>query len=174
VLSVRGYFFNIALVVGAMNLLVASTLAKPDLPYHFHAEQNIDQHQVGYLDVTMNADGSGVVHTKFSNGKRVAGNTFASATGFYGKDANPFMIVVQTKGLDGSLLHNGATQEGDVQQDVHLTPEQLGEFDHVQSLGMRALCDGIDFRCMSVEKIKVWLGPVIDVAKMVYTGWSPG
>jgi hypothetical protein len=166
---------NIALVVGVAWFLVTIAFAKPNFPYKYHTEQNIDEYQVGSVDVVVNSDGSGVVQTKFSNGKKVAGNTFASAIGFYGKDTRPFLVVVQTKGLDGTLLHNGQTQEGNVQQDLKLTADQLAEFDHVQSLGMRALCNGIDFKpeCISAEKIKVWLGPALEIAKIIYTGWSP-
>jgi hypothetical protein len=167
------HLWKVALTVVSTSMLLAPTFAKPNFPYHYHTEQNIDEHQVGSVDVTVNADGSSVVHTKFSNGKKVAGNTFSSATGFFGKDTKPFLVVVQTKGLDGSLLHNGKTQEGTEEQQVHLTPEQLGEFDHVQLISIRAMCDGIDFKCMSAEKVKAWLGPAIEIAKVIYGGWSP-
>jgi hypothetical protein len=161
----RALFAGVTILAGTALAIAAN------FPYRYHAEQNIDQHQVGYLDVTVSADGSGVVHTKFSNGQQVRGNTFSSATGFYGSATEPFLVIVQTKGLDASL--GGKPREGDEETPIKLTPEQIKEFDHVQLIGMRAMCDGIDLKCMDVEKVKKWLGPAIEVAKVIYGGWSP-
>jgi hypothetical protein len=110
-------------------VLALPCFAGPSFPYSYHAEQNIDEHQVGYVDVVVNANGSGVVTTKFSNGQQIRGNTFSSAIGFYGAEDKPFLVVVETKGLDGSL--GGPAREGTVSENIQLTQDQLRDFDHV-------------------------------------------
>src|SRR5262249_49220942 len=152
-------------------MLASPCLARPSFPYHYHAEQNIDERQVGVVDVVVNANGSGIVTTKFSNGQQIRGNTFSSAIGFYGADGRPFLVVVETKGVDGSL--GGPAREETVSQNVQLTPDQLTDFDHVALIKMAALCDGIDLHCMSLAKVQEWLGPVLTVLQTIYAGWSP-
>lgn len=161
------------LILAAAAFVIAPSLciAKPAFPYHYQAQQNIDRHQIGYLDVVVDGGGHGVVTTKFSNGQQIRGNTFASATGFYAHNGKPFLIVVETKGLDGSL--GGHAREGTVSRPVQLSPEQLKAFDHARLIGMRALCNGIDFKCMSISKIQKWIGPVIKMVEVIYAGWSP-
>jgi hypothetical protein len=132
------------ILAGAALALLAVTgaaLATPPLPYRLHREQNIDNHQVGYLDVVVNPDGSGVVVAKFSNGKQYAGNTFAVESALMNANKMPLMVFRQTKGLDGSW--GGHAREGEVTIPFKLTPEQLQAFDHVEVGPMRALNDGI-------------------------------
>jgi hypothetical protein len=164
-------FWRVALALIGFAALSLPCFANPSFPYHYHTEQNIDSHQDGYVDVTINADGSGMVTTKFSNGQQVRGNTFSSATGLYGSDGKPFLVIVETTGLDGSL--GGRAREGSISQNVQLTPEQVKDFDHAGLIKMAALCDGIDLHCMSLDKVQKWLGPAITVIKTIYAGWSP-
>jgi hypothetical protein len=163
--------WKVGLAVAGVAMLSSTCFAKPSFPYSYHAEQNIDESQVGYVDVVIDADGNGSVSTKFSNGQQIRGNTFSSATGFYAADGKLLLVVVETKGLDGSL--GGRAREGTVSENVQLTPDQLKVFDHAGLIKMAALCDGIDLKCMSLKKVQKWLGPVIEAVKMIYAGWSP-
>jgi hypothetical protein len=136
--------------------------ATPAFPYRYHTEQNIDNHQVGFVDVVVNGDGSGTVTARFSNGKQLAGNTFAAETVFAAADGVPLLSVRQTKGLDGSW--GGHAREGSVINPIHLNPEQLRLFDHVEVQRMRALNDGIE----GIDWNKVWL--VFSTAIDIITG----
>jgi hypothetical protein len=139
--TLRRYHFA---AIGATVLTVAlggSALATPPLPYTMHREQNIDNHQVGYLDARIDPDGTVVVVAKFSNGKQIAGNTFAVETALMTTNNTPLFVIRQTKGLDGSW--GGHAREGQVVTTFKMTPDQLRQFDHVEVSQMRALNDGI-------------------------------
>ncbi len=130
-----------ACALTAALVVAAPAGAAPSLPYKFHTEQNIDNHQVGYVDVVVNADGSGAVTAKFSNGQQIRGNTFAAETALVDKDGHALLVVRQTKGLDGSW--GGHAREGTVTNTFQLSPEKLQAFDRVVEGQMRALNDGI-------------------------------
>lgn len=136
--------------------------AEVAFPYRAHIEQNIDHHQVGYVDVYLTQSGAGTVDVKFSNGKQWAGNTFAAETTFVGKDGRRLAVVRQTKGLDGSF--GGRAREGNVHNDIQLSADEVAQFDHVETR-MRALGDGI-----TLEDVKRVLGTVNDAAKVIIGG----
>ncbi|MGO6692504.1 hypothetical protein ACCS54_18915 [Rhizobium johnstonii] len=98
-------------------------------PYHAKGEQNIDTHQVGYGDVLLTADGIMKVHSKFSNGKRIAGNNFYAVTSMHNAAGGVIGYFVQWKGLNGS--GGGRAVEGDVNDSFKLNATQLAQFDHV-------------------------------------------
>jgi hypothetical protein len=122
--------------------MVTSAQEAPRFPYMIHKEQNIDNHQIGYVDVLLNADGTGTVTARFSNGKQWAGNTFAAKTRFVTADGKKLLSIHQKKRLDGSW--GGQAREGSVTRTIHLTPEQLRAFDHVEVGRMVAMYDGLN------------------------------
>jgi hypothetical protein len=116
-------------------------------PYKLHQEQNIDTHQVGWIDLTIDAQGQGSLTDSWSNGKQISGNTFYSIVVFVGKDGKPIYANKQTKGIDGS--YGGHAREGHVTTSFTLTKEQMDAFDHV-ALKMGAMNCGIQlssFHC---------------------------
>jgi hypothetical protein len=110
-------------------------------PYFYHAEQNIDNHQIGYVDVVLKADGTGWIKVTFSNGKQWAGNRFVARTVFMSADGRQLLCIRQTKTLEGSWT--GHAREGSVTKAIHLTPEQLQAFDHAEVVEMATLYNGI-------------------------------
>jgi hypothetical protein len=121
--------------------LAVGAQAAPLFPYHYHKEQNIDAHQIGYVDVVLNPDGTGWVTATFSNGKQWAGNKFAAETSLVSADGTKLDCIRQTKRLDGSW--GGQARESSVTTEIRLTPEQLRRFDHVEVAQMIALYDGL-------------------------------
>jgi hypothetical protein len=116
-------------------------------PYRLHQEQNIDTHQVGWIDLTIDAQGHGSLTDSWSNGKQISGNTFYAIVVLVGKDGKVIYSDKQTKGLDGSF--GGHAREGQVATNFTLTKEQLDEFDHV-ALKMGAMNCGMElssFHC---------------------------
>jgi hypothetical protein len=122
-------------VVSLWAAIVAGALATPAATaettrYVRHIEQEIDTHQVGWIDVDVRLDGKVTLHAGFSNGKQWAGNNFYAITTFRGKDGKVIKSVSQAKGLDGSMM--GHAREGDVTNTFMLTPSELLNFDHVE------------------------------------------
>jgi hypothetical protein len=87
-------------------------------PYRCHQEQNIDTHQVGWIDLTLDAQGHGSLTDSWSNGKQTSGNTFYAVV-LVGKDGKVVYSDKQTKGLDGSW--GGLAREGQVTTNFTLT-----------------------------------------------------
>jgi hypothetical protein len=123
--------------------LAAPAGANPQLPSFFHQEQNIDNHQIGYVDVTLKADGMGWIRATFSNGQQWRWNRFGAETVFLSADGKQLLCIRQTKALEGSWT--GHAREGSVTRAIHLTPEQLQAFDHVEVRKIIALDDGLRF-----------------------------
>jgi hypothetical protein len=98
-------------------------------PYRTHIEQNIDHHQVGWIDVAIEATGKVSITAVFSNGKQFAGNNFYSIATFLGKDGAVLHSVLQEKGLDGSW--GGRAREGRVTSEFTLSPEKLADFNRI-------------------------------------------
>jgi hypothetical protein len=98
-------------------------------PYKLRMEQNIDSHQVGWLDLTIDAHGRSNLTDSWSNGKRTSGNTFYAIVVLVGKDGKVLYSDKETMGLDGSW--GGRAREGHVTTNFTLTKEQMNEFDHV-------------------------------------------
>jgi hypothetical protein len=111
------------------------------LPYRSHVEQNIDNHQVGYVDTYIGTDGRGTVTVMFSNGKQWAGNTFAATTRFIANDGTVLLTVYQVKGLDGSYM--GRAREGTVTNAIELSPDDVARF-RALDVKLVALNDGVD------------------------------
>jgi len=116
-------------LAGASLLAIASTCDAATYPYRLHREQNIDTHQVGWIDLTIDAQGHGSLTQSWSNGKQISGNTFYGVVALRGKDAKVLYSDKQTKGLDGSW--GGHAREGHVTTTFTLTPDQMAAFDHV-------------------------------------------
>ncbi|WP_141103963.1 hypothetical protein [Rhizobium sp. R634] len=89
----------------------------------FHAERNIDTHQVGYGDVSLAPSGLATITATFSNGKKIAGNKFYAVTGFFDRDDRLIFSYVQWKGLNGSF--GGKAREGSVTDRVQLSPAEV-------------------------------------------------
>jgi hypothetical protein len=117
-----------AIAVAALCAGITAALAGT-FPIKVHREQEIDRHQVGWIDVTIQDSGKVVVAGGFSNGKQLAGNNFYGITSFVRKDGSVIHNVLQEKGLDGSW--GGHAREGRVTNEFTMTPEQLAEFDHI-------------------------------------------
>lgn len=111
--------------------------SRPDRkPYQTHMEQNIDNHQVGWIDLTINKGGQGTLTATFSNGKQWAGNNFYSITSLRRKNDSIIYAVLQEKGLDGSGM--GHAREGSVTNEFTLSKEQFDDLDHVAiQMGVR-------------------------------------
>jgi hypothetical protein len=71
-------------------------------PYKLHQKQNIDTHQVGWVDLMIDAQGHDSLTDSWSNGKRTSGNTFYAIVVLVGKDGKAIHSDKQMKGLDGS------------------------------------------------------------------------
>jgi hypothetical protein len=124
-----------ALVVFATVQGITPSQAVP-LPYSAHREQNIDNHQVGYVDLTVNENGNATLTAKFSNGKQWSGNNFYAITALRAKDGGVLRAVLQEKGLDGSF--GGRAREGSDTQTFTLTKDQLAALDHIDvQMGVR-------------------------------------
>jgi hypothetical protein len=106
-----------------------SQAAAVEYPYKLHLEQNIDTHQVGWIDLRIDGQGHGNLTDSWSNGKKTSGNTFYAIVALVGKDGKAVWTDKQTKGLDGSL--GGHAREGHVQVSFKLNQNQLAAFDHV-------------------------------------------
>jgi hypothetical protein len=120
----------------AMGLAISASSFAATYPYKTHIEQNIDNHQVGWIDLDIAATGEVAVTASFSNGKQWSGNNFYSITRFRGKDGTLIKSVLQEKGLDGS--GGGHAREGRVTNNFAFTSEQLANFDHVElQMGVR-------------------------------------
>jgi hypothetical protein len=110
-------------------------------PYKLHQEQNIDTHQVGWIDLTIDAQGHGNLIYSWSNGKQTSGNTFYGIVAFWDKNGKVVYSNKQTKGLDGSW--GGHAREGHVTTSFTLDKQQLADVDHV-GLKMGAMNCGME------------------------------
>ncbi len=117
----------VLLFVGVVSMLTSAHAV--EFPFRHHQEQNIDKHQVGYVDIVIDAEGRGTVTYKWSNGKQWSGNTFYSVVVFLDKKGDIVYSDRQTKGLDGSF--GGRAREGSVATPFTLSKEQMAAFDHV-------------------------------------------
>jgi hypothetical protein len=118
------------LVIGWMGIWASIGSAEAvTYPYKLHQEQNIDTHQVGWIDLTIDAQGHASLTDSWSNGKQTSGNTFYAIVVLVGKDGKVVYSDKQTKGLDGSGF--GHAREGHVATSFTFSKEQLDEFDHV-------------------------------------------
>jgi hypothetical protein len=122
--------FTAAFAISSTAAVMAEPSKAASFPFPYHNEQNIDQHQVGYVDVVIQPDGSGSVTTKWSNGKQWAGNNFYSVVYFIGNDKKPMTYVSQQKGIDGSW--GGHAREASETNQFKLSQEQLAAFDHIE------------------------------------------
>jgi hypothetical protein len=113
-----------ALTIGGASVAGAATF-----PYRLHQEQNIDSHQVGWIDLAIDAEGHGSLTQSWSNGKQTSGNTFYGIVALRAKDGTVLYTDKQTKGLDGSW--GGHAREGHVTTAFTLNSERRAEFDHV-------------------------------------------
>ncbi|TCM65754.1 hypothetical protein [Rhizobium sp. BK068] len=152
--------FNVfRIILVAFGLTIATSAFAIDFPFRFHHEQEIDRHQIGYVDVVIAPDGAGSVTTKFSNGKQFAGNTFAAETALLDNNQQAILVFRLVKGLDGSW--GGHAREGSATSTFKLTAEQMARFNHVEVGQMRALNDGITPETWN----KIWsaVGTVIQI-----------
>ena len=117
------------LAIGSM-VLTASPASAVGYPFKFFREQNIDNHQVGHVALTIDPLGAGTLEDFWSNGKKVAGNTFYAIVVLISKDGKAVWSDKETKGLDGSF--GGRAREGSVTKKFHLTKEQMDKVDHVE------------------------------------------
>jgi hypothetical protein len=127
--------------------VVLSSAHAVTYPYKLHEEQNIDTHQVRWIDLTIDAQGHGVLIDSWSNGKQTSGNTFYAIVVLVGKDGRVIYSDKQTKGLDGSA--GGHAREGHVTTNFILSKQQLEDFDRV-ALKMGAMNCGMElssFHC---------------------------
>jgi hypothetical protein len=116
-------------------------------PYKIHLEQNIDTHQVGWIDLTIDSQGHASLTDSWSNGKHTSGNTFYAIVVLVGKDGKPIRSDKQTKGLDGSW--GGHAREGHVTTTFILDEAQRENFDHI-ALKMGVMNCGMEltsFKC---------------------------
>src|SRR5262249_28559726 len=105
-------------------------------PFQIHQEQNIDNHQVGWIDLAIDPSGNGSLTAGWSNGAQWRGNNFYAITALRGKDGAVIWATIQEKGLDGSGM--GHAREGRETTNFALSKEQLDNFDHVElKMGVR-------------------------------------
>lgn len=129
-------FLPIGVIAFALASIPVSAGAAIMTPHKFHVEQNIDKHQVGYIDGTIAESGKVSLTAKFSNGKQWAGNNFYSITRFVGKNGEVLHAVIQEKGLDGSF--GGRAREGSVSNEFVLSSNQLENLDRIDvRMGVR-------------------------------------
>jgi hypothetical protein len=127
---------QVAKGLAAAALVISGSSFAATYPYKTHIEQNIDNHQVGWIDLDIAPTGEVALSATFFNGKQWSGNNFYSITRFRGKDGTLIKSVLQEKGLDGS--GGGHAREGRVTNNFGFTSEQLANFDHVElQMGVR-------------------------------------
>jgi len=136
------YMLSRATLLGVISIgLAAPTAAAVQYPYKLHQEQNIDTHQVGWIDLAIDPQGHGSLTYSWSNGKQTSGNTFYGIVALWDKNGQVLYSDKQTKGLDGSW--GGHAREGHVTTGFTLNAEQLAGFDHV-GLKMGAMNCGLE------------------------------
>ena len=138
------------LAIGSVGATSAATF-----PYQLHQEQNIDSHQVGWIDLTIDAQGRGSLTQSWSNGKQTSGNTFYGIVVLRGKDGRVLYADKQTKGLDGSW--GGHAREGHVTTGFTLNSEQMAELDHVD-LKMGTMNCGMELTSVQFKDNGVEMG----------------
>lgn len=124
------YLVSVAAIIGSICLSTWPVLAA-QLPFKWHAEQNIDTHQIGYLDVSIDQGQTVVMTANFSNGQKISGNNFYSLAKFVSADGKVIKSVLQEKGLDGSLFSRA--REGSVTNSFNLTAQELATLDHIET-----------------------------------------
>ncbi len=127
--------------------ITASVSGAVTYPYKLHQEQNIDTHQVGWIDLMIDAQGHASLTDSWSNGKRTSGNTFYAIVVLVGKDGKAIHSDKQMKGLDGSW--GGHAREGHVTTNFSLNKAQMDNFHHV-ALKMGVMNCGMEmtsFKC---------------------------
>jgi len=136
-------------------LSATAATAAVSYPYKEHKEQNIDDHQVGAIDLAIDSQGHGTLHHFWSNGKQIAGNNFYSVVALRAKDGRVIWSDKQVKGLDGS--GGGHAREGEVTITFSLTKDQMDEFDHYD-FKMGAQNCGIDLTSVRFTDNGIELG----------------
>jgi hypothetical protein len=138
----RVVVWKAALIVSAsaITMSVASASVKAvaplSFPYKNHIEQNIDHHQVGWIDIKIDQSGKGRLVTSFSNGKQIAGNEFWGLTTLHDANGKPVKKFLAEKGLDGSW--GGHAREGHVEKRFQLTPDEMARVHRVTiKMGVR-------------------------------------
>jgi hypothetical protein len=116
------------IICGAIFVALVSPSRAAD-GFSAHREQEIDQSQFGYVDISINPSGKGTVRYKWSNGKRLAGNNFYSIVALVGKDNKPIWSDKQVKGLDGSM--GGKARQGEVTAQISIDPAQVLQITNV-------------------------------------------
>ena len=117
---------SLALIITAITVSISGAVT---FPYKAHQEQNIDTHQVGWIDLTIDAQGHATLTDSWSNGKQTSGNTFYAIVVLVGKDGKVIHSDKQTRGLDGSW--GGHAREGHVTTTFSLDKAQTDNFDHI-------------------------------------------
>jgi len=92
-------------------------------PFNFSDQHKYDDHQYGYVKVSIKKDGSAHVQTKFSNGKKLDGDNFVAITSFKDNNGKTVAAVRHKRGLNAAFA--GATNEDTLKDRIQLTPNQL-------------------------------------------------
>lgn len=122
-------FPSVILIVCATLAIVTGQASAVTYPFRSHQEQNIDTHQVGSIDLMIDAAGNGSLTHSWSNGQKISGNTFYSIVVLADKNGKVIYSGKQTKGIDGS--YGGHAREGRVTTKFALKKEEMDRFDHV-------------------------------------------
>ena len=122
--------FCFALIFTGIGLLPLRGLGA-QLPYNWHIEQNIDQHQIGYLKVSIDSSNRVTLVSKFSNGQKVSGNNFYSIVKFVSHGGKTLKVVILQKGLDASVF--GHAREGTVTDTFLMNSRDVSDLDHIET-----------------------------------------
>jgi hypothetical protein len=135
--------------------LVVARACALTYPLTYHAEQNIDEHQAGWIDISIDENGNGALKDSWSNGKQVAGNTFYAIVAFRATDGSVIWSDKEEKGLDPSWW--GHAREGNVTKNFSLNKEQMASLDHFD-LKMGAMNCGLELSSVKFTDDGIDLG----------------
>lgn len=119
---------SIFLVVLVLATASASTPASTHDFYHY--EQEIDENQLAYTDVTISPDGKVEAWTRFSNGRKLDGDHFVAWVIFVDKNMGAILSFYQTASVEPS--YGGSANEETVYNSALLKPEIAKEIDSIR------------------------------------------
>ena len=100
------------------------------LPHRQKFETRYEDKQDAYSNLLIEGSGQVNVDTKFSNGKKVDGDTFVAVTLFLGSGSEVIAAMRQTKGLNAAGI--GKAQVGVVESKGVIPKERLSELNRVE------------------------------------------
>jgi hypothetical protein len=136
-LTTGGYMRNVRFLLYGFFFLCfigpiyPQTATAIELPYNKGFDGKIDDKQYAETRVIIEATGKAHVATKFSNGKRVDGDTFIAITLFYSDTNTVIAGVKQRKGVNAAGT-SGAAKTGSVETPLTIPTDILSKIKSVQ------------------------------------------